>query len=105
MLILYINGGTYSLKSTPNDRFFFFEKLFMAVLIASKRRRNTLCILCLARGLEQWLSYYLLDYDLNEFNDQLVNIGLVIKSPVALLHSNNVIRSFETLKPRALFEK
>ena len=26
---LYISGGTYSLKSTPNDRFF--EKLFMAV--------------------------------------------------------------------------
>ena len=28
VLIWYINGGTYSLKSTPNDRFF--EKLFMA---------------------------------------------------------------------------
>ena len=26
VLILYISGGTYSLKSTPNDRFF--EKLF-----------------------------------------------------------------------------
>ena len=30
MLILYISGGTYSLKSTPNDRFF--EKLFIAIL-------------------------------------------------------------------------
>ena len=30
MLILYISGGTYSLKLTPNDRFF--EKLFMAIL-------------------------------------------------------------------------
>ena len=30
VLILYISGGTYSLKSTPNDRFF--EKLFMAIL-------------------------------------------------------------------------
>ena len=30
VLILYINGRTYSLKSTPNDRFF--EKLFMAIL-------------------------------------------------------------------------
>ena len=29
VLILYLSGGTYSLKSTPNDRFF--EKLFMAV--------------------------------------------------------------------------
>ena len=28
VLILYINGRTYSLKSTPNNRFF--EKLFMA---------------------------------------------------------------------------
>ena len=30
VLILYISGGTYSLKSTPNDRFF--EKLFMTIL-------------------------------------------------------------------------
>ena len=30
VLILYIRGGTYSLKSTPNDRFF--EKLFMGIL-------------------------------------------------------------------------
>ena len=29
VLILYISGGTYSLKSTPYDRFFF-EKLFLA---------------------------------------------------------------------------
>ena len=35
VLILYISGGTCSLKSsTPNDRFF--EKLFMAVLIYSQ---------------------------------------------------------------------
>ena len=31
VLILYINGGTYSLKSIPNDRFF--KKLFIEVLI------------------------------------------------------------------------
>ena len=30
----YISGETYSLKSTPHDRFF--EKLFMAVLIYSQ---------------------------------------------------------------------
>ena len=30
VLILYISGVTYSLKSTPNDKFF--EKLFMAIL-------------------------------------------------------------------------
>ena len=34
MLILYISGGTYSLKSTPNDRFF--EKLFMEIFIYSE---------------------------------------------------------------------
>ena len=33
-LILYISGGTYSLKSTPNDRFF--EKLFLAIFIYSQ---------------------------------------------------------------------
>ena len=31
VLILYISGGTYNLKSAPNDRFF--EKLFMAIFI------------------------------------------------------------------------
>ena len=33
VLILYISGGTYSLKSTPNDRF---EKLFIAIFIYSQ---------------------------------------------------------------------
>ena len=36
VLILYISGGTYSLKSTPNDRFF--EKLFIAILFLCIRR-------------------------------------------------------------------
>ena len=31
VLILYISGDTYSLKSTVNDRFL--EKLFMAILL------------------------------------------------------------------------
>ena len=34
VLILYISGGTKSLKSTPNDRFF--EKLFMTIFIYSQ---------------------------------------------------------------------
>ena len=34
VLILYISGETYSLKSDPNDRFF--EKLFMAILFYSQ---------------------------------------------------------------------
>ena len=33
MLIIYISGGTYSLKSTPNDRFV--ETLFLALLFYS----------------------------------------------------------------------
>ena len=52
VLNLYICGGTYSLKSTPNDRFF--EKLFMTILLTLRvfarnllrgnRRRNNLRI-------------------------------------------------------------
>ena len=34
VLILYISGGIYSLKSTPNDRFF--EKLFHGNFIYSE---------------------------------------------------------------------
>ena len=55
VLILYISGGTYCLKSTQNDRFS--EKLFMAILFtlrvfARNRRRNTfrISLWCLAWG-------------------------------------------------------
>ena len=75
--VLYISGGTYSLKSTPNDRFF--EKLFMAVLIILRvfarnllrgnRRRNTFRILfwCLDWGSNPGLpsnktTLYILDH-------------------------------------------
>ena len=65
VLILYISGGTYSLKSTPNDRFF--EKRFMAVLIYFQRfyhksaekkspQKYFLCfVLISGLGLEPWL--------------------------------------------------
>ena len=73
---LYISGGTYSLKSIPNDRF---EKLFMAILftlrvfarnlLRGNRRRNTFCILfwCLAWDSNPGFSsnkptHYLLDH-------------------------------------------
>ena len=58
VLILYISGGTYSLKSTPNYRFF--KKLFMEILftfrvfarnlLRGNRQRNIFHILfwCLA---------------------------------------------------------
>ena len=38
VLILYISGGTYSLKSTLNDRFF--EKLFMAILFILRNQKQ-----------------------------------------------------------------
>ena len=77
VLILYISDGTYSLKSTPNGRFF--EKLFMAIfiyiqsfcqfLLRGNRRRNTFCILflCLTWGSNLSFSsnkptHYLLDH-------------------------------------------
>ena len=77
VLNLYISGGTYSLKSTSNDRFF--EKLFMAILftlrvfarnlLRGNRRRNTLSISfwCLAWDSNPSFSsnkptHYLLDH-------------------------------------------
>ena len=77
VLILYTSGRTYSLKSTPNDKFF--EKLFMTVFIYSQsfcqksaernRRRNTFRILFwrLAWGSNPGFSsnkptHYLLDH-------------------------------------------
>ena len=51
--ILYIIGETYCLKTTPNDRFFFFKfswqflftlGVFARNLLRGNRRRNTFCI-------------------------------------------------------------
>ena len=61
VLILYISDGTYSLKSTPNDRFFlinfswqisFAFSVFARNLLRGNRRRNNFCISfwCLAWG-------------------------------------------------------
>ena len=80
VLILYISGGTYSLKSTPNDRF---EKLFTTILftlrvfarnlLRGNRRRNTFRISswCLAWDSNPGFSsnkptHYLLDH--GDFN-------------------------------------
>ena len=73
VLILYKSGGTYSLKSTPNNRFF--VKHFMVILVFARhllrenRRRNTFCILfwCLALGSNPGFTsnkptHYSLDY-------------------------------------------
>ena len=58
VLIVYINGETYSLKSTPNDRFS--EKLFMAILFTIRVFARNLkyflyFILMSALRLEPWL--------------------------------------------------
>ena len=73
-LILCVTGGTYSSKSTPNDRLF--ENLFMAIFIYSqsfcqkaaerKSLKKNFCILlwCLAWGFTSNKPiHYLLDYD------------------------------------------
>ena len=77
VLILYISGGTYSLKPTPN--YGFFEKLFIAILftlwvfarklLSGNRRINTFRILfwCLAWNsnsgfMSNKTTHYLLNY-------------------------------------------
>ena len=87
VLILYISGETYSLKSTTNDKFF--EKLFTAILftlrvftrnlLRGNRWRNTFRISfwCLAWDLNPGFSsnkptHYLLDHgDFRVFTDSL----------------------------------
>ena len=71
-LILYISNGTYSLKSTPNDRFS--EKLFIAILftlrvfarnlLRGNRRRNIIYTIT---------NYILIIYGLSNF-DQLLGV-------------------------------
>ena len=74
MSILYMSGGTYSLKSTPNDRFL--EKLFMAILFLLSEILPEICweeiakeilFRCLVWGsnpgfMSKKPTYYLLDY-------------------------------------------
>ena len=87
VLILYISGGAYSLKSTPNDRFS--EKLFMPIFYLLSEFLPDICcekiveeilflfgFLCLAWGSNTGFSSnkptpYLLDH-----GDQVVSIAL-----------------------------
>ena len=77
VLILYISSGTYSIKSTPNDRFlrnYFMAGLFTLIVFArnllrGNRRKNTFRILfwCLAWDSDPGFTsnkpkYYLLDH-------------------------------------------
>ena len=66
VLILYISDGTYSLKSTPNDRF---EKIFMEIFIYSQsfcqksaerkspKKYFSHFVLMSELGLESWLFF------------------------------------------------
>ena len=95
VLILNISGVTYSLKSTPNDRFF--EKLFMAILftlrvfarnlLSGNRRRNTFRISfwCLAWDSNPGFSsnkptHYLLDHGDFKVSHQYWNSTTLIHS-------------------------
>ena len=76
VLFLYISGGTYSLESTLNDRYF--EKLFMAIFIYSQRifarnllrgnrRRNTFRISfwnTLRKSPKKYFSYFVVMFGL-----------------------------------------
>ena len=89
-LILFISGGTYSLKTTPNDRFF--EKLFMAVfitlrvfarnLLRGNRRRSNFWIFFRRiswgsnPGFTSYKSpHYLLDYSITQILIVTYTIG------------------------------
>ena len=89
---LYISGGTYSLKSIPNDGFF--KKLFMAILIYSAKRKSPKnCFLvflfwCLAWGSNPGFSsnkttHFLLDH--GDFNSIPFNLIVLQESPFFIL--------------------
>ena len=59
--IVYISGGTYSLKSAPNDRFF--EKLFITILLRVYLRKYNFVYFGLTSNKP---THYLLDY--GDFN-------------------------------------
>ena len=78
VLIVYISGGTYSFKSTPNDRFF--DKLFIAILftlrilarnlLRGNRRRNNyrISFWCLAWDMNS-KKFYVLHFDITYLRD------------------------------------
>ena len=107
VLILYISGGTYSLQSAPNDRFF--EKLFMEIcftlrvfarnLLRGNRRRNPFRISfwCLTWGSNPGFSsnkptHYLLDHgDFYIFKKQTQNC-IVLNKVYFFGRKENIIR-------------
>ena len=59
-LILYTSGGTYTLKSTPNDRFL--RSFFMAGLFALKEFLPDICWEEVAEDVFSYYFHILLDY-------------------------------------------
>ena len=100
MLILYISGGIYSLKSTPNDRLFlrnfswqflFTLRIFARNLLRGNRRRNTfrISIWCLAWDSNPGFSsnkptHYLLDH--GDFNSSAIS-GFIPENHVFLCYT------------------
>ena len=110
VLILYISGGTYCLKSTLNDRFF--KKLFIAILftlrvfarnlLRGNRRRNTFDILfwCLAWGsipgfTSNMATHYLLDYGDFNINPYNFKMFLCIFSQYCILSLHDTSLSLD----------
>ena len=110
-LILYISGGTYSLKSTPNDKFF--EKVFMAILFYSQscgqksaerkspKKYFSYYVLILAWDSTAgfWSNkptYYLLDHGDFAYPHNLY-IAVELHTNFVLIHFGTFLCSFTTL--------
>ena len=73
VLILYMTGGTYSLKSTPNDRFY--GKLFSAIflisvktLLTGSHRRNIFSYFASNKSIQHLVDYGDYGNAMNYFN-------------------------------------
>ena len=104
VLILCISGGTYSLKSSPNDRFFwetflFTFRAFARNLLKGNRRRNNFRILLWCLG---WVSkpvfssnkptHYLLDH--GDFLETIKAAILIWNLKNICLNTNKYWNSF-----------
>ena len=97
MLILYISGRTYSLKSTPNDKFLFLRnfswqflftlRVFARNLLRGNRQRNTFRIFfwCLTWGSNS-------SFSSNKPTDNLLDHGdWQYTIPTIQIHTNKYI--------------
>ena len=92
VLILYISEGTFGLKSTPNDRFFF-EELFMAIFIYSQ----SFCQKSAERkSLKKYFSYFVLmsGFSSNKPTHYLIDHGIHIYNIIKM----NTLFAYDKLK-------